>query len=86
MATVAGLSSAHSRAFAHRCGAVISGEDRIALPAAVLRKAGARGLAFGTLLDRVHPVWVESQVAPDGRHRVVGSLVGPDGVDGAFPA
>jgi hypothetical protein len=34
----------------------------------------------------VHPVRVESQVVPDGRHRVVGSLVGPDGVDGVLPA
>src|SRR5258708_16516 len=50
------------------------------------RQAGARSLAFGTLLERVHPVWVESQVVPDRRHRVVGSLVGPDGVDGALPA
>jgi len=50
-----------------------------------LREAAARGLAIGTLLDRAHPVWVESQVVPDGRHRVVGSLVGPDGVDGALP-
>jgi hypothetical protein len=30
------------------------------------REAGVPSLAFGTLLDRVHPVWIESHVVPDG--------------------
>src|SRR5271168_4279926 len=82
---MARLSSARSQAFAPPAGQR-RGKDRIPPLAAVLSSPGARGLAFGMFFDRVHSFRVEGQVVPDGRHRVVGSLVGPDGVDGALPA
>ena len=40
---------------------------------------------FDADFDGVDPVRVKSQVFPDCRYGCIGSLVGPDGVDRAFP-
>ena len=35
-------------------------------------------LAARPLLDRVDAVWIEGEIVPDGRHRRVRRLIGPD--------
>ena len=48
--------------------------------------AADRSLTTWTLFDRVDAVGVEGEMVRDRAHRRVGILVGPDGIDRAFPA